>query len=154
MIGVRTAGGLLAVAMLAGASACATSEGSAQATTPTVTVASEPPSETLTPLLEQALPGVAGKTFTSAVVDFPPSGRAAPHRHGEAFLYAYVLEGAVHSVLDDKPDVTYHQGESWVEQPGTHHVLTENTSKTDRARLLVIFVSNTGDALKVDDPHS
>lgn len=159
MIGLRIAGGLLAVTTLAGATACAASEDSAPATTaatttPTVTVASEPPSETLAPLLEQALPGVAGKTFTSAVVDFPPSARAVPHRHGEAFVYAYVLEGTVRSVLDDKPEVTYHQGDSWVEQPGAHHVLTENTSATDRARLLVIFVSNTGDALKVDDPHS
>jgi quercetin dioxygenase-like cupin family protein len=154
MIRVRTAGGLLAVAMLAGATACATSDHSADATTPTVTVASEPPAETLTPLLEQALPNVAGKTFTSAVVDFPPSARAVPHRHGEAFVYAYVLEGTVRSTLDDQPAATYRQGESWVEQPGTHHVLTENTSATDRARLLVIFVSNTGDALKVDDPHS
>ena len=154
MIGVRIAGGLLAVATLAGATACAASDHSAHATTPTVNVVSEPPSETLTPLLEQALPNVAGKTFTSAIVDFAPSARATPHRHGEAFLYAYVLEGTVRSALDDKPAATYHQGESWVEQPGTHHVLTENTSATDGAKLLVIFVSNTGDALKVDDPHS
>jgi quercetin dioxygenase-like cupin family protein len=117
-------------------------------------VASGPPAETLTPLVEQALPNVAGKTFTSAVVDFPPSARAVPHRHGEAFVYAYVLEGTMRSTLDDKPAATYHQGESWVEQPGTHHVLTENASGTDGAKLLVIFVSNTGDALKVDDPHS
>jgi quercetin dioxygenase-like cupin family protein len=59
----------------------------------------------------------------------------------------------VRSTLDDKPMSTYHQGENWVEQPGTHHVLTENTSQTDRARLLVVFVSNTGDNLKVVGPH-
>jgi quercetin dioxygenase-like cupin family protein len=96
---------------------------------------------------------VQGKTFTSTIVDFPPGARAVPHRHGEAFVYAYVLEGAVRSKLDDKPMSTYHQGENWVEQPGTHHVLTENTSQTERARLLVVFISNTGDDLKVDDPH-
>ncbi|MBF8192827.1 hypothetical protein ITP53_45560 [Nonomuraea sp. K274] len=49
---------------------------------------------------------------------------------------------------------TYRQGENWVEQPGAHHVLTENTSRTKRAKLLVVFVSNTGDKLKVDDPRS
>jgi quercetin dioxygenase-like cupin family protein len=48
---------------------------------------------------------------------------------------------------------TYHQGEDWVEPPGAHHVLTENTSKTKPAKLLVIFVSNTGDPLKVEDPE-
>jgi quercetin dioxygenase-like cupin family protein len=113
----------------------------------------QPPTETLTPLLQQALPNVQGKTFTSAVVDFPPGAAATPHRHGEAFVYAYVLEGTVRSKLDDKPVSTYRQGENWVEQPGTHHVVTENTSQTERARLLVVFVSNTGDNLKVDDPR-
>jgi quercetin dioxygenase-like cupin family protein len=154
MIGMRIAGGLLAAATLVGATACTSSDQPAQPPTPTATVASEPPAETLTPLLEQALPDVAGKTFTSAVVDFAPNARSVPHRHGDAFVYAYVLEGTVRSTLDDEPAATYRQGESWVEQPGTHHVLTENTSGTDGAKLLVIFVSNTGDALKVDDAHS
>src|SRR4051812_14397090 len=110
------------------------------------------PSETLKPLLQQVLPNVKGKTFTSVIVDFPPNASAAPHRHGEAFLYAYVLEGAVRSKLEDEPVITYHQGESWVEQPGVHHVLTENVSPTEPAKLLVTFISDTGDPLKVDDP--
>ncbi|MEU6265463.1 cupin domain-containing protein [Saccharopolyspora shandongensis] len=150
---MRIAIGFLAGATLAGATACTAPDQPAPVTTPTATTALQPPAETLTPLLQQELPNVQGKTFTSAVVDFPPSARAVPHRHGEAFVYAYVLEGTVRSKLDDKPMSTYHQGENWVEQPGTHHVLTENTSQTERARLLVVFVSNTGDNLKVDDPH-
>jgi quercetin dioxygenase-like cupin family protein len=151
MIGMRIAGGILAVATLAGATACTAADQPAPATTPTT--ASQPPTETLTPLLQQALPNVQGKTFTSLIVDFPPGARAAPHRHGEAFVYAYVLEGTVRSQLDDKPVSTYHQGENWVEQPGAHHVLTENTSSTEGARLLVAFVADTGAELKVDDPH-
>jgi quercetin dioxygenase-like cupin family protein len=95
---------------------------------------------------------VRGKTFTSAIVDFPPTARAAPHRHGEAFVYAYVLDGTVASKLDGEPMRTYHQGENWAEQPGAHHVLTANTSRTEPAKLLVVFISNTGDRLKVDDP--
>jgi quercetin dioxygenase-like cupin family protein len=153
MMGMRITGGILAVATLAGATACTAPDQPAPATSPTVTTASQQPAETLTPLLQQELPNVQGKTFTSAIVDFPPGAHAVPHRHGEAFVYAYVLEGTVRSKLDDKPVSTYHQGENWVEQPGTHHVLTENTSQTERARLLVVFVSNTGDNLKVDDPH-
>jgi quercetin dioxygenase-like cupin family protein len=153
MIRTRIAGGILAVATLAGATASTAPDQPTPATTPTATTASQPPTETLTLLLQQALPNVQGKTFTSAIVDFPPGARAVPHRHGKAFVYAYVLEGTVRSKLDDKPTSTYHQGENWVEQPGAHHVLTENTSQTERARLLVVFVSNTGDSLKVDDPH-
>lgn len=148
----RIAGAVLAVAALAGAAACAADQ-SASATTPTATTAAPPPTETLSPLLQQALPDVPGKTFTSAIVTLPPGARAAPHRHGSAFVYAYVLDGTVRSQVDDKPVGTFRAGENWTEQPGAHHVLTENTSQTERARLLVVFVSNTGDNLKVDDPH-
>ncbi|MGW5363397.1 cupin domain-containing protein [Actinopolymorpha pittospori] len=151
MIAMRIAGGLLAVATLTAATACATSAQPANARTPTATVASKHPTETLTPLLQQNLPDVKGKTFTSAVVNFPPNARAKPHRHGEAFVYAYVLQGSVRSELAGKPVTAYHQGQNWVEPPGAHHVLTENTSRTKPAKLLVVFVSDTGAKLKVDD---
>ncbi|MEV5386435.1 cupin domain-containing protein [Streptomyces sp. NPDC052721] len=160
MIGTRIAGGLLAVATLGAATACSTSDQPGHAKRPTAAVASPAamastrPAETLRPLLQQALPNVKGKTFTSVIVDFPPHARAMPHRHGQAFVYAYVLEGTVRSRLDGQPVRSYHQGENWVEEPGAHHVLTENTSPTERAELLVVFVSNTGEKLKVDDPTS
>jgi quercetin dioxygenase-like cupin family protein len=150
------AAGLLAVATLIAATACSASNQPAHAEKPATAAASASarPAETLKPLLQQALPDVKGKTFTSAVVELPPNASAAPHRHGQAFVYAYVLEGTVRSKLDDKPVTTFHQGENWVEQPGTDHVLTENASQTEPAKLLVVFVSNTGDKLKVDDPKS
>jgi quercetin dioxygenase-like cupin family protein len=116
-------------------------------------VASGHPAESLTPLIQQALPNVRGKTFTSATVTFPPGARAVPHRHGHAFVYAYVLAGTVRSWLDGEPMRTYHQSENWVEQPGAHHLATENVSDTQPAKLLVVFVSNTGEKLKIDDPH-
>ena len=75
-----------------------------------------------------------------------------PHRHGSAFVYAYVLEGTVRSQLAGEPVRTYHQGENWVEQPGAHHLLTENTSRAKPAKLLVVFISKTGDELVVGDP--
>jgi hypothetical protein len=42
----------------------------------------------MSPVLEEALPNVEGKFFTSSIVDFPPAVRAVPHRHGDAFVYA------------------------------------------------------------------
>jgi Alcohol dehydrogenase GroES-like domain/Cupin domain len=72
----------------------------------------------------------------------PPAGRpSGAHRHGNAFVYAYVLEGAVRSQLEGEPMRTYHQGENWIEQPGAHHVATEDASNTEPAELLlVVFV--------------
>jgi quercetin dioxygenase-like cupin family protein len=152
MIRVRFAGGFLAVGMVAAAAAWAPTTERATGTVPVAATVSQPPSETLSPLLEQALSNVKGKTFTSAIANFPPAARAVPHRHGRAFVYAYVLEGTVRSQLGGEPVRTYHQGENWVEQPGAHHVLTENTSRTKPAKLLVVFISDTGDELKVEDP--
>jgi quercetin dioxygenase-like cupin family protein len=82
-------------------------------------------------------------------VTFPPAARAAPHRHGDAFVYAYVLEGTVSSQLESEPMRTYHKDENWTEQPGAHHVATENASPTTPAKLLVVFISTTGAQLKV-----
>ncbi|MEV4800102.1 cupin domain-containing protein [Nonomuraea sp. NPDC049421] len=149
--------GLLAATAVTGlltATSCAPSHQHATGAAgraPAVATTAEPPEETLEPLLEQALPGVKGKTFTSALVTFPPGGRAAPHRHGTAFVYAYVLEGSFRSRLAGEPVRTYRRGDSWTEQPGAHHVLTENTSGTQPGRLLVIFISDTGSQLKTED---
>lgn len=152
MIATRIAAALLTAATLTATTGCST-ERSAQAQEPAPT-ATAATSESLKPLIKQPLPDVDGKTFTSAIVELPPNVRATPHRHGQAFVYAYVLDGTVRSQVDDQPVTTYHQGDNWVEQPGAHHVLTENTSPTEPAKLLVVFVSNTGDALKVNDPIS
>ena len=151
MIGTRFAGGFLAAGTVAAATACAPAAERATGKAPDAATVSKQPAETLSPLFEQALPNIKGKTFTSAIVDFPPTARAVPHRHGSAFVYAYVLEGTVRSQLAGEPVRTFHQGENWIERPGAHHLLTENTSRTKPAKLLVVFISSTGDKLKVDD---
>ena len=151
MVRTRLICGFIAAGIMATTAACGSSAERATDKAPAVAVR-QAPSETLSPLFETALPNVEGKTFTSAIVDFPPGARAAPHRHGAAFVYAYVLDGTVASRLEGEPSRTYHQGENWVEQPGAHHVLTANTSRTKPAKLLVVFISHTGDKLKVDDP--
>jgi quercetin dioxygenase-like cupin family protein len=107
--------------------------------------------ETLAPLFQGPLPNVEGRTFTSAIVRIPPGARAVPHRDGQAFVYAYVLEGTLRSQLDDGPARIYRTGDSWIEPPNAHHVLTENASTVASARLLVIFISHTGESLKTED---
>lgn len=153
MISLRIAGGVLIAGTVAAVVGCAPAT-ERPTTRAAAAVASEHPSETLKPLLQQSLPNVRGRTFTSAIVTFPPSARAVPHRHGNAFVYAYVLKGTVRSRLEGEPMRTYHRGENWVEQPGAHHLATENVSNTEPAELLVVFVSTTGERLKTDDPHS
>lgn len=111
------------------------------------------PEESVAPLVSQPLPGVAGKRFTAAVVTLPPGARSASHRHGTAFVYAYVLEGSVRSRIEGQPLHSYKIGQGWIEQPGAHHLLTANVSTVRPARLLVTFVSNDGEPLRTSDPR-
>ena len=96
--------------------------------------------EIVAPVSQQNLPNVAGKTFTVVTVDFAPGERAGPHRHGQALVFAYVLEGAIRSELEGQLVQTYKAGQSWSEPPGSHHLLTENVSASTPARHLVVFV--------------
>jgi quercetin dioxygenase-like cupin family protein len=104
--------------------------------------------ETAAPKLQQPIPNIPGKTFTSVIVNFPPGAKADSHRHGEAFVYAYVLSGTIRSQLDDEPAKVYQTGEDWFEPPGVLHRVTENVSSTKPAKLLAIFVADTGAPLK------
>ena len=108
--------------------------------------------EGLRPLVRTPLPDALRKTFSVVEVTLPPGASAAPHRHGQAFVYAYVLEGAVRSQIEGAPAVDYRAGASWTEQPGAHHVLTRNLDAAKSARLLVVFVAPAGEPLKTDDP--
>lgn len=92
------------------------------------------------------IPNVPGKSLLAVVVDYPPGGRSSPHHHARsAFITAYVLQGAVRSQVDDGPVKVYHAGEYFTENPGAHHRVSENASKTEPAKMLAIFVLDTGD---------
>ena len=103
------------------------------------------PHETITPAFAVPIANVPGKTMTALVVDYAPRGKSSPHRHGQAFVVGYVLSGAIRSRVGDGAERVYHAGESWTEKPGAHHMLSENASATEPARLLAVFVADTND---------
>lgn len=111
------------------------------------------PRETITPAFKEAIPDMPGKSLVAAVVSYPPGGKTPSHHHAaSAFITAYVLSGAIRSQIDGEPAHVFHAGESWSEQPGAHHVVSENASATKPAKLLAIFVVDSGDtALTVFD---
>jgi quercetin dioxygenase-like cupin family protein len=115
--------------------------------------ASAVPEEAVTPVFSAALSNAAGKSLSALRVDFPPGAKALGHRHGDAFVYAYVLSGEVRSQLAGQPAKVYRAGESWSEPPGAHHTLTENVSATEPASLLAVFFADTGAVLKINDAH-
>jgi quercetin dioxygenase-like cupin family protein len=90
-------------------------------------------------VLSHPLPSQPGTDVTVITVDYPPGGSTPPHEH-PGYEYAYVLEGAVTSQLDDHKEVTYKKGEMWTERPHEHHMVSKNASTTEPARLLVFLI--------------
>jgi len=104
------------------------------------------PEATVTPNFSHAIPNVPGKSLVAVEVSYPPGGASAPHHHaGSAFIYAYVLAGEIESQVGDGPARIYKSGEAFHEAPGAHHRISRNASNTAPARLLAVFVLDTGD---------
>ncbi|MGN6667912.1 MAG: cupin domain-containing protein [Trinickia sp.] len=100
--------------------------------------------ETVTPNFKHAIPNIPGKSLTAVVVDYAPGAASPPHKHaGSAFIYAYVVSGAIESQVDDGPKRVYHAGESFFEEPGAIHRISRNASKTRPAKLLAVFVADS-----------
>jgi quercetin dioxygenase-like cupin family protein len=97
-------------------------------------------------VFEHALPNVEGKRIVAVMVSYPPGGKSLAHRHAaSAFIYAYVLSGAIRSQVDNDPAKVYQAGESFQEMPGSHHRISENASEKESASLLAVFVVDSKD---------
>jgi quercetin dioxygenase-like cupin family protein len=102
--------------------------------------------EQVKPIFQHALPNVEGKRIVAVTVTYPPGAKSLAHRHAaSAFIYAYVLSGAVRSQVDDEPAKVYHAGEGFFETPGSHHRISENASDKEAASLLAVFVVDSND---------
>lgn len=106
---------------------------------------------TVTDVLQRDLASAPAMHFTAERVQYAPGQSSSPHRHG-GFLMAYVLRGEVVSQLEGEPARTYRAGESWFEDPGAHHLVCRNASKTEPAEFLVVFVTPKGAELSTADP--
>jgi quercetin dioxygenase-like cupin family protein len=97
-------------------------------------------------VFEHALPNVEGKRIVAVMVSYPPGGKSLAHRHAaSAFIYAYVLSGAIRSQVGNDPAKVYHAGEGFYEMPGSHHRTSENASEKESASLLAVFVVDSKD---------
>jgi NADPH:quinone reductase-like Zn-dependent oxidoreductase len=105
----------------------------------------------LKPVVGAVLP--LAEAAAALTVSYPPGGRSAAHHHARsAFIMAYVMSGAIRSQLEGEPARVYHAGETWSEDPGAHHTISENASATEPAELLAVFLLDTGDGpLTTDD---
>jgi quercetin dioxygenase-like cupin family protein len=104
------------------------------------------PEDTVKPNFAHAIPNIPGKSLVAVEVIYPPGGASPSHRHApSAFIYAYVVSGEIQSQVDDGPVQVYRAGESFYEAPGAHHRISRNASNTQPAKLLAVFVVDTGE---------
>jgi quercetin dioxygenase-like cupin family protein len=102
--------------------------------------------QTVTKNFEAAIPNIRGKSLLAVEVDYAPGAASVPHTHAKsAFIYAYVISGAIESEVNDGETRIYRAGESWSEPPGAIHSISRNASKTESAKLLAVFVLDTND---------
>ena len=106
--------------------------------------------DSVTPVFSADLPNLPGNSLTAVLVEYAPGGSSDSHRHAGS-VFAYVIDGAVRSKLDDGSEIVYRAGESFFEPPGTHHAVSANASDTEPARLLAIIVAETGAELTTFD---
>jgi quercetin dioxygenase-like cupin family protein len=100
----------------------------------------------VTVVFDHALPNVPGKSIKGVLVEYGPGVATGGHIHPKsAFIYATVLEGAIRTSVNNGPVVTYRAGQNFPEMPGDRHTLDENASKTEPAKLLAVFVVDTGE---------
>jgi quercetin dioxygenase-like cupin family protein len=57
--------------------------------------------------------------------------------------FAYVVSGQIAS--QGQPERIYRAGECWYETPGAHHLIGRNASNIEPAKLLAVFIADTGD---------
>ena len=82
---------------------------------------------------EHGIPNITGKSMVATVVTYPPGAKSPPHHHAQsAFIYAYVLSGAIRSRVGNEPPRVYPAGEGIYEISGSHHRISENASDKTR----------------------
>ena len=99
----------------------------------------------VTRVLAQKMPNVPGKTMTVVSVAYEPGGGSAAHRHpASGMVFAYVVTGAIRSQVEGEAAKVYRAGESWSEPPNAHHLVSENASASEPARLIAVIVADDG----------
>ena len=101
----------------------------------------------VTPLMAQPL-SAAGSPDTEGMmllVEYPPGGTTAEHRHN-ADVFVYVLQGSIVLQVKGGPEVTLGPGQTFHEGRDDIHAVSRNASKTEPAKFVVFLVKDKGAA--------
>ncbi len=116
----------------------------ASGATPLGAIAADAAATGVAEVFNHAITNTPGKSLVAVEVNYKPGEKSPPHRHEKsAFIMAYVVSGTIRSQVEGEPVHVYRAGQTWYENPGAHHVVSENASQIEPAKLLAVFVVDT-----------
>ena len=104
-------------------------------------------------VLSRALPSLDGGRLKATVIEvtYSASGFSRPHRH-PCPVIGYVIEGALRTAVDQRPETIIHAGETFYEAPNGLHRVSANASANAPVRFLAVFMCDNDQPLSVADP--
>ena len=105
------------------------------------------PRESITFLSQKQFPNIPGQQVVTIIVTIPPGGATPPHRHGGAAVTACIQKGTCINQMNEDEPFECKPGDTFSEQPGCHHVRSENNTEEECA----IFVMLVIDAKKLEE---
>jgi quercetin dioxygenase-like cupin family protein len=109
------------------------------------------PTTKITLLMKQVIAEFPGHEVTMITLDIPPGGGSLPHRHPGHHTFGYVLEGTYKIKLDNGPETSLTQGQTFYEAPGQLHAVSRNASDTEPAKILVFMLAESGKPVTVPE---
>ena len=76
-------------------------------------------------------------------ITLPPGRVGSAHRH-DAYVWVYVVEGAIDMQVQGGEVTRVNAGEVFVESPDDIHTMSNNPSSTEPAKFLAILIKETG----------
>ncbi len=94
-------------------------------------------------LFQTDLPDIEGREEVALEVTLPPGSDSPPHRHN-AHTFVYVLEGNVEMQVAGGELQRLGPGGTFYENPDDVHTVSRNSSDTEPAKILVVFIKKKG----------
>ena len=107
---------------------------------------------TVTSLMSKDLTDLPGREVLMITVEYPPDSTDPIHRHN-AHAFVYVLEGSIVMQVKGGKEVTLTPGQTFYEGPDDVHLVGRNTSRTKRAKFLVVLIKDKGAPVLVPVPE-
>lgn len=101
---------------------------------------------TVRQMMVQPLPMPGNRVAVMLVVEYAPGAASPPHWHPGP-VFGYVLQGRVDIGIDQRPPVTYGEGDVWYEEPRHTHRVSRNASATAPAKILAFLILRKGQPL-------